>query len=535
MLTSKITASNIFIVPQTGTTVEQVEVRIMDDSGANAWPDDSPLATATLVDGTDMSAYFAGTLDVYIYSGGSGGVGHYTWIAQDRCWESNAGGFIGATNDWIQLLGIPCETRKAYLLLCPDAITIYESDDLLYWQTVGGQDNAFAQKVYAAEPLNVLAYMGGWQVHYNVPANHPSGPVLFKFFWTSTVGETTVIMSESASVQVVSMATLATAETQTSIANGLSAVQASVNAIENLGARSGPRASAFFARPATGYSLEVVELRTWDGKGRACDPVENAVTVTATAADSGNLSDHFHNSAGNPATAMDRIGTGVYRLYYRVASTDATGVVLIAFAWAVREYDDSMPPVMTDYAMSDSAMPQVQDAESLATMAAIRERTDRLPDAPVAAADVAGLATGANLTAAQGAIITALPSAPDLSSLATATALANVGDLVIDVKTLVAAHGGSAGSVRDFFTITDEATGLGVPGVGVWISTDLQGLSYLAGDVSTSDDGTAFFELNPTDPDDPQDLRYVHARQAGRDFPGYPRAFTVTESGFAWA
>ncbi len=141
---------------------------------------------------------------------------------------------------------------------------------------------------------------------------------------------------------------LATAASQTGILNA-------VNAITTNTARSQPVVPFWFVRPQAGSSSYTVDLYLYDLQGHLqapdADPVAHCRNAAGTSRD-----DHL------ASTTMTPVSTGHYRATYTVQSTDVAEAVYFDFAWSVG-----------GIALADSGVAQVQDAESNATMLAIRE------------------------------------------------------------------------------------------------------------------------------------------------------------------
>jgi hypothetical protein len=147
---------------------------------------------------------------------------------------------------------------------------------------------------------------------------------------------------------------LATAAGQTSILNA-------VNAITTNTARSMPVVPAFLVRPAAGSTVYQVMLYLYNLQGILEDADGQAVTIHArTATGTG-------RDANLAATAMTRVSAGKYTVTYTVASTHEQEAVYFDFIWAVG-----------GTSMADSGATEVQDAESLATLLAVKSKTDKL-------------------------------------------------------------------------------------------------------------------------------------------------------------
>ena len=147
---------------------------------------------------------------------------------------------------------------------------------------------------------------------------------------------------------------LATAGGQTSILNA-------VNAVTTNTARSMPVVPSFLVRPSSGSTAYQVMLYLYNLQGILEDADSQAVTVHArTAAGSS-------RDANLGATTMTRVSAGKYTATYTVASAHAQEAVYFDFTWAIG-----------GTSMADSGATQVQDAESLATLSAIKTQTDKL-------------------------------------------------------------------------------------------------------------------------------------------------------------
>ena len=145
----------------------------------------------------------------------------------------------------------------------------------------------------------------------------------------------------------------ATSAGQTSILNAVNAITANT-------ARSQPVAASWFVRPSTGPTAYEISLYIFDLQGNLEAP-DAAPTVHARTAGGASRDDHL------AATAMALVGTGHYKATYTVQSTDAAEAVYFDFSWAIAETS-----------MADACVAQVQDAESVTTISAIKAKTDRL-------------------------------------------------------------------------------------------------------------------------------------------------------------
>ncbi len=162
---------------------------------------------------------------------------------------------------------------------------------------------------------------------------------------------------------------IATASSQSSLLNA-------VNAITTNTARSMPVIPAWFVRPSADSTTYQVMLYLYTLQGQLEDADGQAVTIHARTA--GGIS----RDANLAATAMTRVSAGKYTVDYTVASAHAQEAVYFDFTWNVGTT-----------AMADSGVAEVQDAESLATLAAIHERTQHLPDDPASEASIAAIPT----------------------------------------------------------------------------------------------------------------------------------------------
>lgn len=307
------------------------------------------------------------------------------------------------------------------------------------------------------------------------------------------------------------LSALATAANQITLLNA-------VNAITNVTARSAPKVPAILLRPAAGYVDYPIDLYLYDGKGNLEDADGQAVTIAARAADGASL-------AGALVSAtMTRHAAGWYRGTYHVTSADAQAAVYFDFAWTV-----SAAP------MRDGGVASVQDIEVMATIAA----------AAASAASADGKLTAARLALMDGsAQADNIPTPPTVEQIAAgitiptpptpaaiADELERAGGPLATAAAGVAALSGGSGGVRDFFRMSDITTGARTAGVGVWIATDAAGADVIAGPMTTDASGLVWFELDPTADGE---TYWVHAQLGGRNFNGYPRAFTVGAEGFAW-
>lgn len=149
---------------------------------------------------------------------------------------------------------------------------------------------------------------------------------------------------------------LATAASQTSILNA-------VNGITSNTARSKISCPTWLARPATGSTVYEIDVNLYAFGGALEDPDSSTVTV------------HARNSAGSSldaalgSTTMTRIALGRYKVTYTVNSTDTTGEVILDFSWTLNS---------GAIAMATSEATQIEDAETIATLAAIKAQTDQL-------------------------------------------------------------------------------------------------------------------------------------------------------------
>lgn len=148
-------------------------------------------------------------------------------------------------------------------------------------------------------------------------------------------------------------AALATAASQTSILNA-------VNAITTNTARGKAVMPTFLARPSAGSTTYEFDLNIYNLQGQLEAP-DAVPTVHARDASGTSLDVNLS------ATTMVLIATGRYKITYTVHSADATGEVICDFTWAV----GGVP-----FALSEAS--EVQDAESLSTLAAIQSDTDTL-------------------------------------------------------------------------------------------------------------------------------------------------------------
>jgi hypothetical protein len=147
---------------------------------------------------------------------------------------------------------------------------------------------------------------------------------------------------------------LATAGGQTSILNA-------VNAVTTNTARSMPVVPSFLVRPSADSIAYQVMLYLYNLQGVLEDADSQAVTIHArTAAGSS-------RDANLGATTMTRVSAGKYTATYTVSATHAQEAVYFDFTWAINAVS-----------MADSAATQVEDAESLAAILAIRAQTDKL-------------------------------------------------------------------------------------------------------------------------------------------------------------
>jgi hypothetical protein len=180
---------------------------------------------------------------------------------------------------------------------------------------------------------------------------------------------------------------LATSASQTSILDA-------VNAITTNTARSMPVVPTWFVRPASGSTAYVIDLYIYNLQGVPETP-DAAPTIHArTASGSNDLDNHL------ASTTMTLVATGHYRATYTVQSTDTAQAVYFSFAWAVG-----------GIAMADAAATQVQDAESLATMLAIKAKTDNLPSDPASASVVAAIKAKTDNLPASPAATSDIPTA----------------------------------------------------------------------------------------------------------------------------
>ncbi len=147
-------------------------------------------------------------------------------------------------------------------------------------------------------------------------------------------------------------AAYATSANQTTILNAVNTITSNV-------ARAKMVLPTFMARPSTGLSVYAVNVYLYNLEGHLEDADSNTITIAAANAAGGSL------NAGLSSTTMTRVSTGLYTVNYTVSPTDATGEVIFSIAWSINAV-----------AMSTAMASMVEDAESLATLAAIEAKTN---------------------------------------------------------------------------------------------------------------------------------------------------------------
>lgn len=272
----------------------------------------------------------------------------------------------------------------------------------------------------------------------------------------------------------------ATSSNQTTILNAVNAITTNV-------ARAKMVMPTFMARPTSGSSTYAIAVYVYNLEGHLEDPDTNTITIGAANAAGASL------NAGLSSTTMTRVSAGLYTVNYTVNSTDATGEAIYTISWAVG-----------GVAMATAMASMIEDAESLATLAAIEAKTNLIAtnagDSPnaVAAQGTISTLSSTTATAAAAAILinpsdklktdvngnvtfnNAIPVPPTTTqiqaALAAGSALpANVTQILTIAPTLTgnnintyavnASSGGGSGNGSVTVTVTSTASGTpAVPG-----------------------------------------------------------------------
>ena len=184
-------------------------------------------------------------------------------------------------------------------------------------------------------------------------------------------------------------------------AAGQTSILSTVNAITVNTARSQPVVPNWFVRPATASTAYEVDLYLYSLQGQLETP-DAAPTIHARTAGATSRDDDLGS------TTMTMVGTGHYKATYTVQSTDAAEAVYFDLTWSVGAV-----------AMADAGVAQVQDAESLATIAAIKVQTDKLTfdgssNVKSSPQTAVSLAAGQHVVVDSGTVTTLanLPAAP---------------------------------------------------------------------------------------------------------------------------
>jgi len=224
----------------------------------------------------------------------------------------------------------------------------------------------------------------------------------------------------------------ATIANQTSILNA-------VNAITNVTARSAPRVPAFMLRPPTGNSIYPTDLYLYNLKGELEDADDNTVTVHTRSGSGANL------DANLDSTTMTRLGVGHYRVVYTVSAAATAQAIYFDFTWTLGG---------GTIAMADGGVGISDDAESLATMTAIKAKTDKLSFTGSGPYTVnAYVSGGASLTAQEVA---------DALKLAPASGTPAAGSVMdrLDEKVSSVVSGAGSGAFTLTITVNDGTTAI---------------------------------------------------------------------------
>ena len=143
-----------------------------------------------------------------------------------------------------------------------------------------------------------------------------------------------------------------------------------INAITRNTARSMPVLGNWWVRPSGGTTTYTVDLYLYNLAGQLEDPDGQAVTISAGTSAGG--TDLIGNLS---ATSMSRVGVGHYRTIYNLAAAHAVGQIYFAFAWTITE---TVNGTSTPVGGADAAVTMVQDAEQVATLAAIYAQVQKL-------------------------------------------------------------------------------------------------------------------------------------------------------------